>query len=1092
MTINQFHSGTSVGDAITNQMLNLKNLFINEGYESNIFAEHIHDDLKKDIRHLGQYKGNKNNILIIHHSMGFDSFDDVVGFADKKIFIYHNITPEKFFHDEHTKKYIRKGLHQAKQYLPYIDYAIAASNYNRKELYKFGYRNVDVMPVDIAIDRLLKTASVKAIKKEYEDTTNILFVGRVVPNKCQHDVINAFNYYLKNYNPKSRLILVGDLGFSDYVNSLNTFVKEQNIEGNVIFTGKIKDDSLKSYYEVADVFLCLSEHEGFGVPLLEAMKFSVPVIAYNESAISETMDGAGILLDKKENEIIASTINKLVVDKEYRDQIITEQCRRTKRLESLKTKNIILNAINNLQNNNRKRTIQMQGPFETSYSLAIVNRKLAESLHQLGKDQVSIYCTEGPGDYEPNPSDLKDKKLAKELWEKSSDVCFPDIAIRNMFPPRVNDVKGAMNFQFFGWEENRIPKIYVEDFNKYLSGIGTMSDFVTKSLVDSGLKIPVKTMGVGVSLPNNFTEIRPYKVQTKKSIKFLHISSAFPRKGVDILLKAYFSIFSDKDDVCLIIKTFPNPHNNTIEQWKELKNVHHNPPEVVIYNEDFSETDLYALYKASDCYVHAARGEGFGLPVAEAMLAQIPVIVSPNSGLADFCNENTAVLVDYTMEYANSHLSEDSMWACPNHKTLASCLHDFVYKKDKICIEEKVKNAYELIKDHFSWDAVAKRWDDFINGIEGSQKKPKVAMITSWNCKCGIAEYTRFLVEELMDQVDYHVYSNTSFQLLKKDEDYVKERCWRDASDRNLDRMKDLLINGYYDVVHFQFNFGFYDLSAFGKLINSLYKSTKIIITFHSTKDSLLNNKVISLREILLYLNKTYKLIVHQKDDFDYLAKIGVNKELIQIVPHGQILYQNYESVQVKQKLGLNNHPIIGSYGFLLPHKGIKEIIQAVNLLVKKYPDILFIASCSLFDSAISHEYYKKCSELVEEYKIQRNVILVTDFLDPVESNVLLQACDYLVMPYKPTKESASGAIRFCINAKKPIITTKEPIFDEFKECTYQIEHCTPNHIFRAVDYLLNNQDVCIDLKGKLDCLIKETSWNKISKMHLKIYLDIV
>ncbi len=1097
MKINQFHSGTAVGDAITNQMFLIQEVLRKNGYESEIYAEHIPKELSKKIKPIHTYNGGAGNVLFVHHSMGMDCFDKIINLKDKKIMIYHNITPEKFFDDEGTKKYIRLGLRQARDYKDYIDYCIAASNYNRRELIHMGHScDIDVMPVQISLDRFDKVTATKKIIDQYADTRNFLFVGRVVWNKRQDDVIKAFAVYNRYYNPTSKLFIVGDDSMQGYIEELKNLASRLKIADSVVFTGKVPEEDLKAYYSIADIFLCMSEHEGFGVPLLEAMKMEVPVVAFRSSAIPETMGGAGVIVTEKNYAYIGALLNELITDQTIYNGIVEKQTERLERLKETDTEQIILSVLDKVEKKSRRRTIQMQGPFESSYSLAIVNRKLIEAMDDSGKADVSIYCTEGPGDYEPNPKDLKDKPHAKALWEKSKQVTYPDITIRNMYPPRVHDVNGGLNFLAFGWEESVIPANYIKNFNQHLSGIGTMSDYVTEKLIECGLKIPVKTMGIGVELAENFAELSPYKLKTKKKVRFLHISSAFPRKGVDVLLKGYYEAFTAEDDVCLVLKTFPNPHNNVAEILEELNASYDNPPEIEWINEDLSTDDLYSLYKASDCYVQTARGEGFGLPVAEAMLAKVPVIVSANSGMADFCNEKTALLVDYELTPAKTHLTTSdsgniSMWAEPDVDSLIMQLKKFAMGIDKKQLNDMIENAYTLIKTEFSWKKVAERWFDFIEEVENKQYKPKVAMVTTWNSKCGIAEYTKMEIEASMASVDYQVYPNYGVELLSKDEDYVQKRLWHSAFEGNMDALTDGLINSGNEIVHFQFNFGFFELKQLGNAVERIAKEKKVIITFHKTEDSEVAGKMVSLRSIVKQLNQCHALVVHQEKDKELLIQFGINKKIIKLIPLGQISYPEISSSVRKEEKKINSSLVIGSYGFLLPHKGIKEVIGAVAELKNTYPDVLYMPICALHDSQESKSYLKECIEEAERLGVKDNVRFTTDFLPNDDSMRYLQACDVMVMPYKPSMESASGAIRFCLASCRPIITTKQAIFDEFKDCTYQIEKTDKMQIANAIKILTDAEKKRKYVLAEKE-QIKKTSWYTTVDKYYDVYCEVL
>lgn len=1100
LTINQFHSGSAIGDAITNQMRMLRDFLRGNGYQSEIYAEHIAQGLEAEIHPISQYKENPEHILVVHHSMGITPkvFDRVKSLSDKKILIYHNITPEKYFDDVGTKNAIRLGLDQTREYRDYMEYYIADSNYNRKDLLDVGYPDsIDIIPVQISLNRFDTCNADERILKQTESTTNILFVGRIVWNKRQLDVVKAFAVYHKHFNTNSKLYLVGDTGMQGYVHEIKMLAQELEIDDAVVLTGKVSEEELKAYYQNAALFLCMSEHEGFGVPLLEAMKMQIPVVALRSSAVPETMGGAGIIINRKNYAYIGALIDEIVTNKELNRRMVQRQNVRIKEVEQVDSGKLLLQAVEKMQNKSRKKTIQMQGPFETSYSLAIVNRKLIEAIDDRAEADVSIYCTEGPGDYSPKESDLKGIPHAKKLWLKSAECPYPDVTIRNMYPPRVHDVRGGLNFQAFGWEESVIPQEYIDNFNRYLDGIGTMSDYVTEKLIECGLKIPVKTMGIGVELCKEYDRISGYPLKTKKTHKFLHISSAFPRKGVDILLEGYFEAFTASDDVCLVLKTFPNPHNTVADILKKLQDHYPKGPEVEWINCDLNQKELYSLYKAADCYVQVARGEGFGLPVAEAMLAKIPVIVSANSGMADFCTNETAWLVGYDLEPAKTHVLAEgerkiSFWAEPRKEDLKRLMRYFVFDLQTQECEAKVRSAYELISTQFTWDAVAERWLQFIDQVEKKRCTPKVAMVTTWNNKCGIAEYTRMAIESSNHNVKYQVYPNYGVELLHKDEEYVQKRTWHSAFFGNMDSLVKELLASSNDIVHFQFNFGFFELQQFGAAIEKLAQQKKVVITFHKTDDGIVSGKRVSLRSIVSSLNQCSAIVVHQSDDIQRLKNYGVKEEVIVCITHGQLVYPQIPASFVKEKNGIKSSLVIGSYGFLLPHKGIKEVIQAMPEILKTYPDAIYTPVCALHEAAESKKYYLECQEEIEKLNLADHVHMETRYLTNDESMKLLQACDIMCMPYHPSTESASGAVRFCLATCRPIITTKQPIFEEFSDFTFQIEKSSPEDIASAIISISKN-----DIKKEEYVLgekiyIARTSWHVAAEKHSVLYHQIL
>src|SRR5262249_26044305 len=196
-------------------------------------------------------------------------------------------------------------------------------------------------------------------------------------------------------------------------------------------------------------------------------------------------------------------------------------------------------------------------------------------------------------------------------------------------------------------------------------------------------------------------------------------------------------------------------------------------------NFDMAEREIYALYKAANCYVHMARGEGFGLPVAEAMLARVPVIVSPNTGLADFCSEETALLVPFTMVPAKTHLSEGyALWAEPDTHALSKAMLEVWRAPDAQDIADRVEAAHRLISTHYSWHAVAGRVEAFIDRLRERNRRPKVALVSTWGTRCGVAEYSRFLAKATDDRLGYTIYANLDSGRTLSDGKWPVERCW--------------------------------------------------------------------------------------------------------------------------------------------------------------------------------------------------------------------------------------------------------------------------------------------------------------------------
>lgn len=352
MKIIQILTTLSFGDAVGNDTIALKAVLKEMKFDTLIYAENIDPrvprntalniDNLKDIR--------KDDIIIYHKSTGTDLSFKLENYKCRKIMIYHNITPPEFFRPYNAKSasLTEYGLEGVKHLKNKIDYCLTDSSFNKSNLIEMGYKcPIDIRPILIPFDDYKKTPDEKIIRKYSQDGfVNIIFVGRIAPNKKQENVIKAF-YQYKKINPKSRLILIGSYtGMENYYERLKNYTKALNLE-DVIFTGHIKFEEILAYYHIADVFLCMSEHEGFCVPLVESMFFDVPVIAYNTSAISDTLGGSGILTDDNDPVFISKLIERLVNNKNLRESVIKNQRKRLEDFSYEKIKNLFEKYIMN-------------------------------------------------------------------------------------------------------------------------------------------------------------------------------------------------------------------------------------------------------------------------------------------------------------------------------------------------------------------------------------------------------------------------------------------------------------------------------------------------------------------------------------------------------------------------------------------------------------------------------------------------------------------------------------------------------------------------------------------------------------------------
>jgi len=325
----QLLAALSYGDAISNEALAIQGHLRGAGYESDIFAEKVHPRMAHLARPLWEYPdvSSPETVCLFHFSIGSAAGRLIHPARDRLVVIYHNITPARFFlgFHPHLAGLCHHGRRELAAFAPRAELALGDSEFNRRELEEVGYGRTGVLPIVLDLSRYDRTLS-PVIRRQFDDgRTTILFVGRIIPNKRIEDLIRAFAVYQKGFGTKSRLLLVGDhRGFERYLDRLRELVDELRID-EVVFTGLVDDDELYAFYRLAQVFVCLSEHEGFCVPLQEAMRFGLPVVAFDAGAVRDTLGGGGILLREKRPELVAGLVDALVRDGGLRRAVLESQ-----------------------------------------------------------------------------------------------------------------------------------------------------------------------------------------------------------------------------------------------------------------------------------------------------------------------------------------------------------------------------------------------------------------------------------------------------------------------------------------------------------------------------------------------------------------------------------------------------------------------------------------------------------------------------------------------------------------------------------------------------------------------------------------------
>jgi L-malate glycosyltransferase len=333
--VNQWIPAAHRGDAVGDNARALRELFLDWGHASEIFALTIDEDLRDEIRPWSDPDARQGDVTLLHFAVPSPMTDALARLPGVRVLCYHNVTPARFFapFDPGITRLASVGRHELQSLAGRVDLALGVSEYNRQELESYGFGRTGVLPLLVDTDRLLDAPPVPALEALLQDgLTNILFVGRIAPNKKIEDHIRLAEHYKRYVDSFYRFIFVGRHdSVPRYYQTVRALVAEfRMLPERFWFTGGVPEVELAAYYRNAHAYVSLSEHEGFCAPLVEAMAMDVPILAFAEAAVPETLGGAGISFNPKDLEFAAELLGSLIYDEPLRESVLRGQRRRLK------------------------------------------------------------------------------------------------------------------------------------------------------------------------------------------------------------------------------------------------------------------------------------------------------------------------------------------------------------------------------------------------------------------------------------------------------------------------------------------------------------------------------------------------------------------------------------------------------------------------------------------------------------------------------------------------------------------------------------------------------------------------------------------
>lgn len=1092
--VHQFHSGSAQGDAITKAMLLTRRLLRGLGYRSEIYVEHRDPALAGTLRPLSELPEHGRYVLLLRHSMGHDRLNEILALPAPKVLVYHNITPPKLIAVAGARRYGEMGRAQLAELAHSVTAALADSAANALELRRLGFPCVAVCPLLVDPEEIAARVAL-APPRGAADPFTLLFVGRLSPSKAQAELVDVFAAFRARFPAPARLVLVGreDWG-GDYPVEVRARIAAHGLGDSVLLTGLVSDEALWGWYARSDLFLSLSRHEGFGVPLVEAAAAGLAVMAWPAGAVADTLGGIGLLASRAP-EAVAASLLPLAFDPARRAALLAAQRPLLARFRPQAALPVLVSALARAgavppppaaerAALAAGMAFEIHGHFNGSYSLAQVNRDLARALENVRPGRVRIVAIEGGASADlSGVPEAKRAPLAALAAREAADTA-PLVAIFHHYPPLVPTGHADLRLAFVFWEETLAPPSMIAALEGGFDAVLAPSAASAKALADSGLARPISVIGHAPDL-TRFAALWRERPIPSLPFTFLHVSSAFPRKGIDALLAAWEAAFTAADPVRLLIKTFPNPHHELASELERFRLNHPRAAPIVLIGHETTEEEMLGLYRDAGAMVLPSRGEGFNLPAAEAMAAGLPLIVTGWGGHRDFLGPDEARLVSYRLVPARSHLSvSGGLWAEPDIADLARALREMPDPSFAPLIAARREKARAVALRLADPEPVIRRLEEAaIAAILYPPAKPLgLAAVTTWDVFCGIAEYSRQMLEAM---VTARPAAFAPLAILCDDRTLAAPGsairfgangarvwpCWSLKQPQSVKNIAAAISRTDPDTVLIQHQSGLMSSALLAALLHELrVAGRRVLVIMHNPRQALAEA---GAEELTKALKGVFRVLVHTLSDLDLLCERGLEPQA-SLLPHG--VGPPAPPTPIRS-LPLGAAPVLGSHGFLLPHKGIPLLIEAAASLRRRWPLLTLRLMTAEYPSPESARELATCRALAEKLGMAGAIEWKTDFLPRERLCEALRGCDLVALAYGDSAESASGALRTALAAGVPVAARASAVFADAEEAIARLDATEPAAMAEQLALLLADAERRRELTRRAALWMAEHGW---------------
>jgi glycosyltransferase involved in cell wall biosynthesis len=1005
--------------------------------------------------------------------------------------------------------------------------ALTISEFSRTEaLQHLSFTPNQIVNTYLGAESKFQPRVIDAIKRQQLmqtfklDRPFLLYAGGSDERKNLPRLINAFSVLPEPMRQSYQLLFAGKFSAADQAH-LQGLTHAHGLEAaSVCFTGYISDDTLIDLYNLCTLFVFPSWHEGFGLPVLEAMACGAPAIAANCSSLPEVLADPAAMFNPLDVDDISRTIAEVLGHEDLRQSLIERGTQHVKSFSWEKSASIAMAKFEQLLAEQPKRAplsgSELNHSLRTQY-LHLIERIAAlsvshGSVHE--QDLKELACCIDRNQSEalrvcsivqlPNQSRWSlDQSLIAELAPAldglgqhvmgqypldsynghALQAYVADVIISKphhldptVLPTQVQIVYGVRLLHTVVAEQ------WVLDLNQYVRGAVVSSHFMRKLLIDAGVYVPIvverESIAAWIALPPAKEILSP-----GKRYRFVCEVSDIERDGFDVLLHAYAQSFCASDEVSLLVlvePAFAIVVGAYIDAWRaggtERADI------VMVTTPD--DAIRKAIYLQSHCFVLPSRFQDVSTVVRRAVALKLPVITTGWGAQADVEIETESFkridYIDYRFERC---LKEPSLfndyWAEPDQKKLSSLLlaQFSTAGSNALAVTTSPRAIVPASPPAVTLNRLAREWSS------GPTVRPlRIGWITTWNVRCGIAAYSEHLTDCISE--DVIILAPRMAERLAPDCDNVV-RCW-DHTDLQLDDLNAAIKSHGIDTLVVQFNYGFFEFGAIAEFLNTqAARGVNVVMTMHATVDPT-NAPDRRLSLLVPALRTCHRILVHSVRDMDRLKHIGLSDN-VTLFPLGVKEVSGQDSGTTSQeRRSRDAHDFtIASYGFFLPHKGLLELIDAVALLRSKGHKVVLNMFNAEYPNSDSQQLVQQAILKIQALGLTKFVTLRTDFLSDKESLSQLKQSDLVVYPYQETGESASAAVRFGLAAMTPVAVTPLAIFDDVSQAVFRLPGFTAEHIAEGVSILIeglrSNSEETISTLGHAKAWTQAHQFSKLA-----------